>query len=73
MIFDKEHQKKFQKQEQKDIQFFKYLKKLQEDIEGPNGKEILKSMGIDIDKEKRTKHSETYVGEQKISTRKRQE
>ena len=25
--------KKFQKQEQKDIQFFKYLKKLQEDIE----------------------------------------
>ena len=72
IFFDKKLQKKYQEQEQKDIQFFKYLKKLQEDIEGPNGKEILKSMGIDIDKEKRTKHNETYVGSKKISTRKKQ-
>lgn len=72
-IFSKEFQENFLEYETREIQINIYSKKLIDAIDGPNGKEILKSMGIDIDKEKRTKHSETYVGEQKISTRKRQE
>lgn len=43
--------------------FYDRLKKLGDELDGPNGKEILKKMGIDIDKEIHHE-SETYVGDE---------
>ena len=42
--------------------FRKQLKKLGDAIEGPNGKEILKKLGIDIENEVLTDDALTYVG-----------
>ena len=42
--------------------FRKQLKKLGDAIDGPNGKEILKKLGIDIENEVPTDDSLTYVG-----------
>ena len=42
--------------------FRKQLKKLGDAIDGPNGKEILKKLGIDIGNEVPTDDSLTYVG-----------
>ena len=38
------------------------MEKLGKVLEGPHGKEIIKAMGIDIENEKRTNNSITYVG-----------
>ena len=42
--------------------FRKYLKKLGDAIDGPNGNEVLKKLGIDIENEVSKEDSLTYVG-----------
>ena len=42
--------------------FRKFLEKLGDAIEGPNGTEVLKKLGIDIEKEVSTDDALTYVG-----------
>ena len=49
--------------------FRKQLKKLGDVIDGPNGKEILKKLGIDIENEVPTDDSLTYVGPDDESTK----
>lgn len=63
-VFTEEIQKDFLEKEKEEIEFYRYLKRLGDAIDGPNGEEILKSMGIDIEKERKhmKKDSLTYVG-----------
>lgn len=62
-IYSKTYQDNFENYEREEIRFYKYMEKLGKALEGPRGKEIIKAMGIDIENEKRTKNSITYVGE----------
>ena len=61
-IYCKEYQDNFENYEREEIRFYKYMEKLGKVLEGPHGKEIIKAMGIDIENEKRTNNSITYVG-----------
>ena len=69
MGYTKEGNKKIYDHEVDAENFRMYLKKLGDAIEGPNGKEVLKALGIDIDQEikegKHLKDSLTYVGSKK--------
>ena len=49
--------------------FIKFLEKLGDAIEGPNGKEVLKKLGIDIENEVPTDDALTYVGTDDESTK----
>ena len=64
MGYTKEGNKKIYDHEVDAENFRMYLKKLGDAIEGPNGKEVLKALGIDIEKEQkqRKKDALTYVG-----------
>ncbi len=66
MGYTKEGNKRIYDHEVDAENFRMYLKKLGDAIEGPNGKEVLKALGIDIDQEikegKHLKDSLTYVG-----------
>ncbi len=56
--------KEIYERQKEDNEFCRQILKWSEQLDGPNGKEILKSMGIDIDKETK-KDSLTYVGKEK--------
>ncbi len=62
--YSKEIQNENLERQKRDLKFYKKLDKLQEEIAGSNGKEILKSLGIDIDKEIKKNNSLTYVGKE---------
>ena len=60
-LYSKEGRKEYIERQKCEIEIMQRLDKLQKLVDGPNGKEILKSMGIN-DNEKRTNNSLTYVG-----------
>ncbi len=63
-VFEEESVKQREKNFQEWIKEKEFLKKLGDAIDGPNGNEILKAMGIDIEKEKRRDRI-THVGKKK--------
>lgn len=63
-LFTKKFQKNFYQEELKEIEFQKNLIKFKKALSAPNGKKILKSLGIDIDKEIKKNNSLTYVGKE---------
>lgn len=60
-LYSKEGQKEYIERQKCEIEIIQRLENLQKLVDGPNGKEILKSMGIDVN-EKRTSNFLTYVG-----------